>query len=145
MRAPRVIGAALLTLGAGVYADAPRVRVTRPRPGPTAGGCALTAHTRWEGRYQCAQGETALTLRVLGFAGDTLRAEFVFHHGPSGAAGRYTLRGRCAGDAVALSPEAWVARPPGYIMVGLHGRVTEPLFSGQIEHPSCGAFQVEGR
>ncbi len=125
----------------------PRPRPTRPRPAqpsPTPQGvCGLRAGDVFTGSYYCAQGDTALTLRVLSVAGASLRVEFAFNHAPSHAAGRYTLTGMCASGHVTLQPEAWIERPPGYIMVGMEGDAArDGRFSGRMTHTLCGAFSV---
>ncbi len=121
-----------------------------PRPAPQRptprGACGLRAGDAFTGRYLCAQGVTDLALRVLSAQGASLRVEFVFNHAPSRAAGRYTLTGSCEGGRVALSPEAWVERPPGYIMVGMEGPAPRAgRFDGRITHPSCGWFSLAAR
>ena len=125
----------------------PRPRPARPRPAqpsPTPQGvCGLRAGDVFTGSYYCAQGDTALTLRVLSVEGASLRVEFVFNHAPSHAAGRYTLTGMCASGHVTLQPEAWISRPPGYIMVGMEGDAArDGRFSGRMTHTLCGAFSV---
>lgn len=95
------------------------------------------------GSYLCAQGRTALVLRVRDVRGSALRVEFDFLHAASRAAGRYTLTGLCTTDGrVRLDPEAWIVRPPNYIMVGMDGAVSGETFRGVITHPSCGDFTV---
>ncbi|MFO0653389.1 MAG: hypothetical protein U0326_44625 [Polyangiales bacterium] len=127
--------------------DNPRPRPVRPRPtqpSPTPQGvCGLRAGDVFTGSYYCAQGDTALTLRVLSVSGASLRVEFVFNHVLSHAAGRYTLTGMCASGHVTLQPEAWIERPPGYIMVGMEGDAArDGRFSGRMTHTLCGAFSV---
>lgn len=122
-----------------------RARPAPPRPSPR-GVCGLRAGDTFTGSYVCAQGDTDLILRVLSVQGATLRVEFAFAHRPSRAAGSYTLTGLCAGDHVTLQPEAWIRRPPGYIMVGMEGDAARGgRFSGRITHASCGAFSVTAR
>lgn len=133
----------VLLLASPAWADrtSPPPR-TPPPQGPV---CPLRAGWRFAGHYLCAQGETALTLRVLEVRGTSVRAEFAFAHAPTAAAGRYTLRGTCLGDEVTLAPEAWVQRPAGYIMVGMRGALAAggALYEGAITHASCGGFRVQ--
>ncbi len=115
----RAIGWVVLLLAVPAWADR-TTPPTRP-PQPQGPSCALHAGWDFVGSYLCAQGETALTLRVLAVRGTSVRAEFVFAHAPTSVAGRYTMRGTCVGDEVTLAPEAWVQRPDGYMMVGMRG------------------------
>lgn len=123
----------------------PPRRPAPPRVQPPS--CPLTPGTVFTGRYLCAQGSTALTLRVTEVRGTSVRAEFDFDHAPSRAAGLYTLTGTCVGDHLSLSPEAWVRQPFGYIMVGMRGDLSDHAarFRGSITHPSCGGFDVARR
>lgn len=115
----------------------------RPPPTPARATCPLHAGETLVGTYFCAQGWTALTLHVRAVNGSAVRAEFVFNHAPSRAAGRYSLAGTCAPDGrVRLTPVAWIEQPPGYIMVGTDGVVSGDSYSGVITHSSCGSFRV---
>ncbi len=50
------------------------------------------------------------------------------------------------GTDVTLRPEAWIERPPHYIMVGMEGDAERGgRFAGRLTHPSCGAFSVTAR
>lgn len=143
MRLRAVLVCALLSPLRG-FADSHQER-PRPRPRqPAVATCALRAGEALVGTYFCAQGWTGVTLRVREQRGAWLRAEFVFRHDPSGATGRYTLTGSCAPDGrVDLSPEAWIERPAGYIMVGMNGVASGDRFEGRIAHASCGAFALQ--
>lgn len=126
----------------------PRVTVPAPTPAPVpAPGCALRAGWVYVGRYRCAQGVTELTLRVVEVRGAAVRAEFVFDHPQSGAAGRYFMTGTCAGDALSLDPDRWVVRPANYMMVGMRGTLGPQAasYEGSMTHPSCGGFSVQRR
>lgn len=115
-----------------------------PRVPAPAAACPLRAGWTFHGTYLCAQGTTAVTLRVLEVRGTAVRVEFAFAHAPSAAAGRFTLDGSCVGSAVDLTPTAWIDRMPGYIMVGMRGTLSDAAarFAGAMTHPSCGGFDV---
>lgn len=131
----------LLALPAWADRTSPPPRVPTPPPAPS---CPLRAGWAFSGSYLCAQGDTAVTLRVLDVRGTSVRTEFVFAHAPTAVAGRFTLRGTCVGDEVTLVPEAWVQRPDGYIMVGMRGALSAGAtrYEGTMMHPSCGTFAL---
>lgn len=114
-----------------------------PAPGPRPRRPATSSGARLAGQYQCAQGWTALELE-LRFSGAIVEATFNFHHEATGTRGSYRLRGsRASSGEIALAPLAWIRRPPGYIMVGMQGRIgNDGVFRGTITHPSCGEFVV---
>jgi hypothetical protein len=103
----------------------------------------MNAGENWIGRYQCAQGLTDLDLRIDAVNGSTIDATFIFAHGPSGAAGSYSMRGTIDPSGnLTLVPGAWIARPPNYVSVGMSGVVNGSAFRGRIDNPSCGIFTV---
>jgi hypothetical protein len=98
------------------------------------------------GAYDCPQGHTELTLRVVDVRGLRVRAIFDFHHAPTDAAGQYLMAGTFDeqnGDVV-LRPGPWIIHPDGYVPVGMVGRVSREgtRFSGRIPFPGCGGFQL---
>lgn len=101
----------------------------------------------WRGVYDCPQGRTDLTLRVIEASDVRVRAIFDFHHVPSGAAGQYFVLGPFDPESgrVTLVPGPWIDQPDGYVSVGMEGQVSADghLFSGRIAHPSCGSFRVQ--
>ncbi len=111
-----------------------------PRPTPFAD------HRTWVGDYDCPQGRTALTLRVVDVHGTRVRAVFDFHHEPSDASGQFLVAGTYdeQNGAVALAPGTWIIHPDGYVAVGMVGRVSEDgaRFAGRIPSAGCGAFRL---
>ncbi|MBX3268697.1 MAG: protein kinase [Sandaracinaceae bacterium] len=102
------------------------------------------AGQRWRGTYQCAQGHTQLTLSIRAVTGRRVAAIFRFQHAT--ARGAYHLAGdyQPATRRLALSPGAWIERPPNYETVGMDGAVDPSgrLYAGRITNPACGAFRV---
>lgn len=100
----------------------------------------------WIGDYDCPQGTTALTFRILEVTGKRIKAVFEFHHVDSGAAGKYLMHGRydARTRTASFRPGAWLKRPPDYVTVSMKGDLAldGSLFAGRIEHPECGAFTL---
>jgi len=116
---------------------APQVPVSSP-----AAPAAFRAGEVWRGTYRCAQGETDLEVRITSVQGDDVEAVFAFSHAPSGAEGAYTMHGTVSNGHAVFAPERWIRRPPGYVTVGMRGRVAGSAFDGRIDNPTCGAFHV---
>lgn len=128
-----------------------------PPPARAAAGSAtqvaeLPAHTVWIGRYECAQGVTAvqLTLDVEPMG----RARAIFDFGaladnPTVPNGSYRLRGtyEAKDDAVDvwLQPEEWIDRPDNYEMVGLHAGIDASRrgLRGRILNDACSWFDAK--
>lgn len=111
-------------------------------PQPTA----LAAHTLWNGRYECAQGITGLSLTLDLFQGGTASAVFDFGPTPTNPTvpqGRYLMAGSylegSAQTSIILGPDRWIAQPPGYVMVGLTANIDAAgrTLMGQIADPDC--------
>ncbi|WP_437679748.1 hypothetical protein [Sorangium sp. So ce131] len=100
----------------------------------------------WIGDYDCPQGTTEMTFRILNVQGDRVKAVFGFHHVDSGASGKYLMHGRydARTRTARFSPGAWIERPPNYVSTGMSGDLAfdGSLFAGRIEHPECGAFRL---
>lgn len=118
----------------------------------TTGDDALPARTIWRGRYECAQGWTALQL-TLEVAPDG-RAVAIFDFGaladnPTVPSGSYRLVGMVAESPerteLTLSPERWISQPDGYEMVPLTARTDRKRtrLRGRIERASCGELDLE--
>jgi hypothetical protein len=112
---------------------------------------APAAHSLWRGRYECAQGATALTLTLDLTPGGAATAVFDFGplpENPSVPTGRYVMRGTLApsppGATLTLSPDRWISRPADYVMVGLRMRIDEAMttMSGRVDGPSCSVVSL---
>jgi hypothetical protein len=136
---------------AGTKAEAPAVPTRRepedrwvpdglPRPNP------FVEQRTWVGAYDCPQGRTGLTLRVVDARGTKVRAIFDFHHAPTDASGQYLMAGTFdehTGDVV-FTPGTWIIHPVDYVSVGMVGRVSldGTRFVGRIPFPGCGGFRL---
>jgi hypothetical protein len=115
---------------------------------PTDNGHRIEGPSVWEGRYDCAQGLTGLTLELVGTGGARVSAVFRFHavpENPDVPSGSYTLLGTVRGDgSIDLVPERWLEQPEGYVMVGMTGVLVPErgLLRGAITHPACAAFEL---
>ncbi len=108
-------------------------------------------HSVWRGKYDCAQGITALELTLDVAASGTANALFVFgphEQNPGIPAGSYRMSGtvREAGAklVVRLEPVAWIEQPPSYVMVGLAAesdRARQRLV-GKITNEGCRAVEL---
>ncbi|MFO0763228.1 MAG: hypothetical protein U0359_42715 [Byssovorax sp.] len=111
-----------------------------PRPNPFA-----TARL-WAGDFACAEGRTSVMLRVIDARDMRVRALFAFQKAEAASVGQYLLAGTYDEETgrVDLSPGVWLSDPGDYIAVGLEGLLSSDgrSFTGQIKHPSCGAFQI---
>lgn len=107
---------------------------------------SLPAHTVWDGRYECAQGVTALKL-TLDIEPDG-RARAIFDFGPLAdnptlPNGSFRMRGTAkpVDDAIDihLQPDEWIDRPDNYEMVGLHAGVDASRrgIRGRILNDAC--------
>ncbi|WP_433934984.1 hypothetical protein AB3662_10170 [Sorangium cellulosum] len=100
----------------------------------------------WIGDYDCPQGTTQMTFRILRVKDDRIKAIFDFHHAESGVSGKYLMLGRYDAETrtASFSPGAWIERPANYVTVSMKGDLAldGSLFAGRIEHPECGAFRL---
>jgi clan AA aspartic protease (TIGR02281 family) len=103
----------------------------------------------YHGSYVCPQGTTDLSLRILGtLSGSNKYAVFSFGPLPSNPAvpsGSFSVTGHIdiTGGGMDLSPAEWIARPPGYNMVGLKGSSNDggQSFNGYVVGPDeCRGF-----
>ena len=106
----------------------------------------LPAHTVWTGRYECAQGVTAVMLTLDVEPSGAARAIFDFGplaDNPSLPTGSFRLRGTAkpSTDAIDvwLDPDEWIDRPDNYVMVGLHAGIDARRqgLRGRILNDAC--------
>jgi hypothetical protein len=111
-----------------------------PRPNPFA------RSRTWVGEYDCPQGRTGLTLRIIDVRGKLVRAVFDFHHAPSGAAGQFIIGGAYDEDSrrMVFEPGPWIIHPDRYEPVGMAGQVSldGAHFAGRITEPGCAGFRL---
>ena len=110
------------------------------------GGNPMRSGTRWTGEYECRQGVTDLELTVVHTNGNNVKAIFHFRHDPSRVEGSFYLFGEYNSKTgeLKLYPGNWIDQPPGYITVGMTGRVfSGPLrYEGVITTEGCKDFSV---
>ena len=107
----------------------------------------------WAGKYLCAQGVSAVRLRIEAAPDGSARA--IFEFGPSDdnpnpvARGSYQLVGALYFDdkgllEIKMAPDQWIDQPPNYSMVGFYAS-SDPgqrVMRGKIEHASCDWIEV---
>jgi len=115
-------------------------------PEETHGESPFASVRVWSGDYDCPQGNTDFTLRILAVRGQRITALFDFHHVESGEAGRYLVAGDYDPETrrVRFTPGDWLVHPPNYVSTSMSGEVSHDgsLFAGRIDHPLCGAFRL---
>jgi hypothetical protein len=98
------------------------------------------------GAYDCPQGRTNLTLRVVDARGTRVRAIFDFYHAPSDTAGQFLLAGQFDEHTggVVFTPGAWIIHPDAYVTVPMVGQVSRDgrHFAGRIPAAGCGGFRL---
>lgn len=126
---------------------------TLPAPMLEPAPPAVPARSVWEGFYECAQGQTAVTLTIAASPTGSAKAMFEFgpHEGNPGIpSGKYRLTGtfRERDDGrleLKLQPQRWIEQPSGYTMTGLAARSDDRRrqLAGMILSPTCGEITVE--
>lgn len=121
-------------------------------PSPTVAGTASPARRdvagRWKGTYTCAQGLTGFDLDISDEGGGAVSAVFSFgpvESNPGVPNGSYSMSGRLDPRSLTLTPEAWIEKPSGYVMVGLAAELPgdDPdVLSGTVTSSSCTTFRV---
>ena len=103
----------------------------------------------WVGAYDCAQGDTGLTLRLRPRGDGTLDGLFHFWpraRNPDAAEGCFALRATPAegpAGGIDLVAGRWLLRPDSYVTVGLQGRLDKDgLFHGGVRGPGCTGFAL---
>ncbi len=115
--------------------------------------CQSTADStgEWAGGYTCVQGETSLRLSIKTEPNGTLSALFRFGGAPANRSvpnGCFVMTGAFDPDTrkIILYPQRWLLHPPGFVMVGLEGKLDsqESHFSGRVAGGSeCTTFELE--
>ncbi|MFT3698935.1 MAG: hypothetical protein QM831_37655 [Kofleriaceae bacterium] len=100
----------------------------------------------WHGTYVCAQGKTAVTVR-LHHDGDSVTGTFEFGpvpENPNVPHGLYEIKGSIHGDSLTIEAGAWIEHPDHYVTVGFTGEMTHDhrLFHGHITFGGCGDIDL---
>ena len=108
----------------------------------------------WTGKYLCAQGVSAVEVRIEAAPDGSATATFEF--GPHDenpnpvARGSYELTGALFVDdkgvlQAKLTPDHWIDQPPSYVMIGFSASSSDPgqrTMKGKIEHSSCDWIEI---
>ena len=103
---------------------------------------------QWKGTYTCGQGLTGFNLDISAEGGGAVSAVFSFgpvEINPGVPNGSYSMTGRLGSRSLTLTPKAWIARPSGYVMVGLVADLPgeDPgVLSGTVTNSACTTFRV---
>lgn len=153
-----MIRAALLAALAGCWVQPAQPAPYRPAPvvqQPPPPGATVNK-SEWQGQYVCAQGPTALDLKIeqrCVASGCEVSAIFEFGPlpaNPSVPHGSYRMRGDVnqneRGEPVlTLRPDAWIEQPGNYMMVGLTATsdAGQQNMVGRIDNQSCGELSLQ--
>jgi hypothetical protein len=104
----------------------------------------------WDGTYSCIQGKTALHLTIAEGTGGSLTAVFSFGSllsNPGVPAGRFQMTGTFdpKTDRLKLAPDQWLSHPPGFVTVGLDGKLAcagSTLVGKVVGGTSCTSFKL---
>ncbi|MCW5748624.1 MAG: hypothetical protein KIT36_20715 [Alphaproteobacteria bacterium] len=111
---------------------------------------ALTGY--WQGKYDCAQGITGVTITIRQSADIGADGLFLFYavpENPDVPSGCYRLKGRydpASREVRLLSDESqWLWQPPNYVTVNFIGRMEAfgTRMRGQVQGPGCSVFVLE--
>lgn len=114
-----------------------------------AQGGGLTGY--WQGRYDCAQGITGVTLTIRESMDGEAEGLFLFYavaENPGVPTGCYRLRGRydpASREVRLVSDETqWLWRPENYVTVNFVGRMEASggRMRGIVQGPGCTAFDL---
>jgi len=132
----------------------------RPQPAPaperpaeaSAPPSPLKDKQTWSGYYTCGQGKTSLILKISSVLEikntDILKVEaiFDFNHGNGRAVGKYNLYGQYnpKNRTFLLNPGDWIQQPPGYVTVGMDGKISSngKHYTGKILYSGCSEFDL---
>jgi hypothetical protein len=115
-----------------------------------SGGESRGSIVLFRGSYTCAQGLTALVLRIFipSTASET-RAQFSFGPSqlkPSVPNGSFSMAGHVdlSRGTMTLRPIEWIQRPEPYVMVGLEGASSDggKTFYGRVLGEGCDSFSM---
>lgn len=139
------IGPIVITPTATTSAAATGTTAAAATPGAT-GAMPFAASQAWLGDYTCAQGRTAVTLRITRVSGNTVSAIFDFRV-PSGPTGKFAMSGTYEPSSrhLRLEPGAWIVRPDGYMTVPVDATVSADgkSYRGTIDTQGCSDFFVK--
>lgn len=115
----------------------------------TAAAATLPPIGLWQGRYDCAQGQTALDLQINARSPTQIDAIFYFHalkSNPDVPQGCFLMHGHYdqATGNFSLAPQNWLARPPFFVAVALSGHVSldGAHLTGRVSGPACSSFAL---
>ncbi|HJQ56019.1 MAG TPA: hypothetical protein VJ890_03895 [Vineibacter sp.] len=106
----------------------------------------------WQGKYDCAQGITGVTITIREAADSGAEGLFLFYavpENPGVPTGCYRLQGRYdpGSREVRLSSDdsQWLWRPPTYVTVNFVGKMEGfgSRMRGLVKGPGCSAFFLE--
>jgi hypothetical protein len=102
----------------------------------------------WKGHYVCRQGQTELELQVTEVDDEQVSAVFRFTVSAE-ISGSFRIHGEYQPSTrrISFRPGEWISQPAGYVGVSLTGHIdqTGSVITGEIDGPSCGAFEVRRR
>jgi hypothetical protein len=115
----------------------------------SAAGISLPPIGAWQGRYRCAQGETALNLAIIATTPSRISAIFYFHAlaaNPRVPSGCFMMHGRFDARTrrIWLKPAQWLDHPAFFVRVSLSGTVSisGQTLKGSIGGPACSVFTL---
>ena len=129
-------------LDAAPEAEAPAVSATAT----ATAKAAFAQGETWAGSYVCAQGSTALQLRIS-HSSPNVAAVFSFEKGKT--VGSFSMSGTYdAGSRhLHLVAGSWIVHPGNFVTVNLDGHLSADghTFAGSVQGPGCTSFSVSHR
>ncbi len=110
-------------------------------------------HLTYTGEYLCEQGETGMSLQIIGGENDN-EIYGIFHFfplasNPNVPPGSFVIKGVFddGGGSIDMKPVSWITRPSGFIAAWLRGTSTDggDSFEGQLTGVSflCSTFAIK--
>lgn len=101
----------------------------------------------WVGQYVCAQGPTAVRLKLRAAGGNMLSGQFDFGNLPgrsNAASGSFAVKGVIQVGRIELSPDRWLVQPRGYQMLSIRANYSSSpeRLVGTVVTPGCSSFEV---